>query len=135
MPCPSFWKSQTTSSRLKEIRLEERDGKVVATHFDYIEHAKILSQPDADKDALIREALETFLKRNSWKGDHLAIAVPGKSGLVRFVKLPPVEEKRIKDIVAFEARQQIPFSLEELDPSSSSGLPLGGSFFNWSKMR
>ena len=99
---------------LKAIRLEERDGQVVATHFDYIEHAKILSQPDADKDALIREALETFLKRNSWKGDHLAIAVPGKSGLVRFVKLPPVEEKRIKDIVAFEARQQIPFSLEEV---------------------
>ncbi len=99
---------------LKALRLEERGGQVVATHFDYIEHAKILSQPDADKDALIREALETFLKRNTWRGDHLAISVPGKSGLVRFVKLPPVEEKRIKDIVAFEARQQIPFSLEEV---------------------
>ena len=42
---------------LKALRLEERGGQVVATHFDYIEHAKILSQPDADKDALIREAL------------------------------------------------------------------------------
>jgi hypothetical protein len=109
-----IWGLDLGQCGLKAIRLEERDGKVVATHFDYIEHAKILSQPDADKDALIREALETFLKRNSWKGDHLAIAVPGKSGLVRFVKLPPVEEKRIKDIVAFEARQQIPFSLEEV---------------------
>jgi len=99
---------------LKAIRLEERDGQVVATHFDYIEHAKILSQPDADKDQLIREALVQFMQRNKWRGDHISVSVPGKAGLVRFVKLPPVEEKRVKDIVAFEAKQQIPFKLEEV---------------------
>jgi type IV pilus assembly protein PilM len=32
----------------------------------------------------------------------------------RFIKLPPVEKKRIPDIVKFEARQQIPFALEEV---------------------
>lgn len=99
---------------LKAIRLEERDGNIVATHFDYIEHAKILSQPDADKDSLVREALVQFMQRNKWRGDHISVSVPGKAGLVRFVKLPPVEEKRVKDIVAFEAKQQIPFKLEEV---------------------
>ncbi|MFM7113194.1 MAG: type IV pilus biogenesis protein PilM, partial [Planctomycetota bacterium] len=99
---------------LKAIRLEERDGQIVATHFDYIEHAKILSQPDADKDSLVREALVQFMQRNKWRGDHISVSVPGKAGLVRFVKLPPVEEKRVKDIVAFEAKQQIPFKLEEV---------------------
>src|SRR5262249_27870409 len=39
---------------------------------------------------------------------------PGQSGLARFVKLPPVEEKKITDIVRFEAKQQIPFNLEEV---------------------
>ena len=39
----------------------------------------------------------------------VAISVPGQSGLARFVKLPPVEEKKIADIVQFEAKQQIPF--------------------------
>ena len=33
---------------------------------------------------------------------------------MKFIKLPPVEKKRIPDIVKFEARQQIPFALEEV---------------------
>src|SRR6202043_56216 len=57
---------------------------------------------------------EKFLSRNSLKGDLVAISIPGQSGLARFVKLPPVEEKKINDIVRFEAKQQIPFPLEEV---------------------
>ena len=85
-----------------------------ATAFDYVEHPKILSQPDADPDQLTREALDKFLSRNNLKGDIVAISVPGQSGLARFVKLPPVEEKKIADIVRFEAKQQIPFNLDEV---------------------
>jgi type IV pilus assembly protein PilM len=44
----------------------------------------------------------------------VAIAVPGQSGLARFIKLPPVERKKIPDIVKYEARQQIPFALEDV---------------------
>ena len=44
----------------------------------------------------------------------MAIAVPGQSGLARFIKLPPVERKKIPDIVKYEARQQIPFALEDV---------------------
>ncbi|HEV3120795.1 MAG TPA: type IV pilus assembly protein PilM, partial [Isosphaeraceae bacterium] len=62
----------------------------------------------------VREALATFLERNDVKGCKVAIAVPGQAGLVKFIKLPPVEKKRIPDIVKFEARQQIPFALEEV---------------------
>ena len=40
--------------------------------------------------------------------------MPGQSGLVKFIKLPPVEKKRIPDIVKFEAKQQIPFALDEV---------------------
>src|SRR3954451_13641420 len=99
---------------LKAIRLQNTPEGVKATAFDYIEHPKILSQPDADPDQLTREALEQFLSRNNLKGDHVAVSVPGQSGLARFVKLPPVEEKKIGDIVKFEAKQQIPFPLEEV---------------------
>src|SRR5262249_32806264 len=54
------------------------------------------------------------LARNSLRCDTVVISVPGQSGLARFVKLPPVEEKKIVDIVKFEAKQQIPFNLEEV---------------------
>ena len=111
---PGVWGIDLGQCALKAIRLEAIDGKIKATAFDYIEHPKILSQPDADPDQLTREALETFLSRNDLKGDTIAISVPGQSGLARFVKLPPVDEKKIPDIVRFEAKQQIPFPLEEV---------------------
>src|SRR5690606_10559472 len=70
------------------------------------------SQPDAEPDALVQEALSQFLSRNPTKGDKVAISVSGQAGLARFIKLPPVESKKIPDLVKFEARQQIPFPLE-----------------------
>ncbi|HEX4590136.1 MAG TPA: type IV pilus assembly protein PilM [Gemmataceae bacterium] len=108
------WGIDVGQSALKALRLEVIDGVLTATAFDYVEHPKILSQPDADPDQLTREALDKFLSRNTIKGDLVAVSVPGQSGLARFVKLPPVEEKKIGDIVRFEAKQQIPFPLEEV---------------------
>src|SRR5436309_2114385 len=111
---PGVWGIDLGQCALKAIRLEMIDGEVTATAFDYIEHPKILSQPDADPDQLTREALDKFLSRNHLRGDMVVISVPGQSGLARFVKLPPVDEKKIADIVKFEAKQQIPFPLEEV---------------------
>src|SRR5947207_5742885 len=113
-PRPGVWGIDLGQCALKAIRLENVEGALIATAFDYIEHPKILSQPDADPDQLTREALEKFLSRNQLRGDTVVISVPGQSGLARFVKLPPVEEKKIGDIVRFEAKQQIPFPLEEV---------------------
>ncbi|MGL6095465.1 MAG: type IV pilus assembly protein PilM, partial [Fimbriiglobus sp.] len=109
-----YWGIDIGQCALKAIRLEVQDGRPVATAYDYIEHPKILSQPDADPDALTREALEKFLSRNPPGRDQIAVGIAGQSGLVRFVKLPPVEEKKIPEIVKFEAKQQIPFPLDEV---------------------
>src|SRR5437667_5557762 len=111
---PGVWGIDLGQCALKALRVEVADGQLTATAFDYVEHPKILSQPDADPDQLTREALETFLSRNAIKGDMIAMSVAGQSGLARFVKLPPVEEKKMADIVRFEAKQQIPFPLEEV---------------------
>ena len=62
------WGIDVGQSALKALRLEVIDGALTATAFDYVEHPKILSQPDADPDQLTREALEKFLSRNTIKG-------------------------------------------------------------------
>jgi type IV pilus assembly protein PilM len=112
----AVWALDVGQAALKALKLVpgETPDQVLAEAFDFIEYPKILSQPDADPEQLVREALETFLERNDLKGCKVAIAVPGQAGLVKFIKLPPVEKKRIPDIVKFEARQQIPFALEEV---------------------
>ncbi len=113
---PPVWALDIGQAALKALKLVPGPDPqhVVAEAFDFVEYPKILSQPDADPEALVREALQTFLERNDLKGCKVAIAVAGQAGLVKFIKLPPVEKKRIPDIVKFEARQQIPFALEEV---------------------
>ena len=82
---------QTAFKALKLVPGSNLD-EVVAEAFDFIEYPKILSQPDADPEELVREALATFTDRNDVKGCKVAIAVPGQAGLVKFIKLPPVEK-------------------------------------------
>ncbi len=112
----AVWAIDIGQSALKALKLSpgEEPEQLVAEAFDYVEYPKILSQPDADAEELVREALSTFLERNDVKGCRVAVGVSGQAGLVKFIKLPPVEKKRIPDIVKFEARQQIPFALEEV---------------------
>ena len=64
-----IWGIDLGQCAFKAIRLEMKDGQSIATAFEYIEHPKILSQPDADPDELTREALNQFLSRNKIKGD------------------------------------------------------------------
>ena len=113
----AVWGIDIGQCALKALRCRPHDKdekRMVVEAFDYIEYPKILTQPEANRDELIREALQQFVSRNDLAGEKVAIAVPGQSGLARFIKLPPVERKKIPDIVKYEARQQIPFALEDV---------------------
>jgi len=101
---------------LKALRCKKHEDsdKLLADAFDYIEYDKILTQDEVNDPEIIGEYLRQFLSRNQVKGDRVVISVPGHKGLARFVKLPPVESKKIPDIVKFEARQQIPFDLDDV---------------------
>lgn len=113
----AVWGIDIGQAALKALRCrphEKEPRRLVVESFDYIEYPKILTQPEAEPAEIIREALATFLSRNEIVGDEIAMCVPGQSGLARFIKLPPVESKKIPDIVKYEARQQIPFSLDDV---------------------
>lgn len=112
----AVWGIDIGQSALKALRCRPHDDKqrLVADAFDYVEYPRILSQPEADPVQLVKDAINEFLSRNKVRGDRVAVSVPGQSGLARFIKLPPVESKKIPDIVKYEARQQIPFPLEDV---------------------
>ena len=111
----SVWGIDIGQCALKALKLRQNDdGSLGVEALDIVEHLQILSEPDADKAQLVRTALETFLSRNSVANCLLAVGVSGQSGFTRFVKLPPVESKKIPDIVRFEAEQQIPFPINEV---------------------
>ncbi|HCS52388.1 MAG TPA: pilus assembly protein PilM, partial [Planctomycetaceae bacterium] len=112
----SVWGIEIGQAGLKALKLRyaEAAHQVVAVGFDYIPHAKILSQPDAIPDELIAEAITKFLSRNKVQDDIVAIGLPAQSSLARFIQLPPVEAGKVKEIVKYEAKQQIPFPLEDV---------------------
>ncbi len=110
----SVWGIEIGQSALKAMLCRLEGDQVVAEAFDYIEYPKILSQPESNTEELIREALETFANRNDLRKKRVALSVPGSSGLAKFFKPPPVELKKLPDIVKYEARQQIPFELEDV---------------------
>ena len=112
----AVWGIDIGQCALKAMRcsLAEDGETLVADAFDFIEYPKILTEPDADPEKLVKDALKQFLADNSVRNTKVAISVPGQSGLARFIKLPPVEAKKIPDIVKYEAKQQIPFSLDDV---------------------
>ncbi|MDR1289800.1 MAG: pilus assembly protein PilM, partial [Planctomycetaceae bacterium] len=104
------------NSSLKALRCVAgtEPGKVEAVAFDFIEHSKILSQPNTNPDEIIAETLQLFLSRNVTKGDKVAVSVSGQNTISRFLKLPPVDPKKIPDIIRYEAKQWLPFDLDDV---------------------
>ncbi len=110
------WGIDIGQAGLKAVKLRYADAaqQAIAVGFDYIPHPKILSQPDAVPEEIIAEAIETFVSRNEIQGDSIAISLPGQTALARFIQLPPVETSKVSEIVKYEAKQQIPFALEDV---------------------
>ena len=110
------WGIDIGKSALKALRcrVSKEDGKLDAESFEYIEYPLILTQPEANPIELVQSALEQLMSRHDLRDDKVAVSVPGNFGLSKFIKLPPIEAKKISDIVKYEARQQIPFPLEQV---------------------
>lgn len=109
------WGMEIGANAIKAIRLEREGDSVNVTDFAVIPHKKILTTPDVDQDELIRLSLGEFISQKSIENERLLVSVPGHAAFARFAKLPPVEKRTIPDIVKFEAVQQIPFPIEEVE--------------------
>jgi len=110
------WGIDIGNCALKALRcrVSTQPRKLEVVACEYIEYPKIRTQPEADPIELVQAALEQLISRHDLKGDKVAVSVPGNLGLSKFIKLPPIEAKKIPDIVKYEARQQIPFPLEQV---------------------
>jgi type IV pilus assembly protein PilM len=110
------WGIDIGNRALKAVKLVRgADGRLKVSDFELIEHETPLSNAGDNRDALIQTALANFVQRRPEKGASIGVSVSGSNSLARFIKLPPVEQKKIPEIVRFEAIQQIPFPLDEVE--------------------
>jgi type IV pilus assembly protein PilM len=109
------WGIDIGNRALKAVKLVRENGQLKVDDFELIEHEHVLSNAGDNREALIQTALANFVQRHSVKGGVVSVGVSGQSSFARFIKLPPVEPKKIPEIVRFEAIQQIPFPLDDVE--------------------
>src|SRR5207247_1335307 len=83
--------------------------------YDILPFKKVLTTPDINVDEAIQVNLDQFLSQHVVNRSSIIISVPGHMAFARFAKLPPVDPKKIPEIVKFEAVQQIPFPIEQVE--------------------
>ena len=111
----SAWGIDIGNRALKAVKLMRVDGRLKVADVDIIEHEQILSSAGDNKESLIQTALANFVQRHQIKKNIVGISVSGQTSFARFIKLPPVEPSKVPEIVKFEAAQQIPFPLDEVE--------------------
>jgi len=109
------WGIEVGANAIKAMRLVNEGGKAAIVDYDVVPFKKVLTTPDLDVDEAIQVNLDQFMGRRDVSRSSIAVSVPGHSAFARFAKLPPVEPKKIPDIVRFEAVQQIPFPIDQVE--------------------
>lgn len=109
------WGIEVGSAAIKAIRLERDGTDVRVADFVVIPHPKVLTTPDLNIEEMLRISLGAFMTQKTLEGAVVMMGVPGNDSLSRFAKLPPIPKKAVPQTVMFEAKQQIPFPLDEVE--------------------
>ncbi|MHC4110728.1 MAG: type IV pilus biogenesis protein PilM, partial [Planctomycetota bacterium] len=113
----AVWAIDIGSNSLKALHLSAEGDVVEVIGFDHVQHGKVVTGAgvtDAEREELVALSFRQFVEQNNIGKDDVIISVPSQNSFARFVNLPPVEEKRIPEIVKFEAVQQIPFDINDV---------------------
>ena len=109
------WGIDVGNRALKAVRVSREGDGFRIDDIDVIEHETPLSQSGDNRDALVTKALTEFAGRHKTAAVPVGVSVSGQQSFARFIKLPPVDDKELPKIVRFEAIQQIPFPLDDVE--------------------
>lgn len=109
------WGVDVGANAIKAVKLVRAGGDVRVEEFEVLPFKQVLTTPDIDVDQTIQVQLDVLMQKHEMDKARVVVSVPGNMAFARFAKLPPVEPKKIPDIVKFEAAQQIPFPIEQVE--------------------
>ena len=80
------------------------------------ESETIVADPafEASREIQIRISLKEIVERLNIAKLKVRYAISAQAAFMRFVKLPPIQDDNIEKLVTFEARQHVPFPLNEV---------------------
>src|SRR5271167_1860365 len=83
------------------------------TNFNYAELG-IDPEHGENRKALIVSTVRNVVRERNIKAKSVVFSVSGQSVFTRFVKLPPVDESKVAQIIQYEAQQNVPFPIDEV---------------------
>ena len=89
------------------------DGNMVLDKFAYSEFAS--DTEGSGTDAMLNSLSDT-LQSNDFDAKDVHISVSGQNSFIRFVKVPSMttDRDKVKEIISYEAKQTIPFPMDEV---------------------
>jgi type IV pilus assembly protein PilM len=104
------WGIDVSKSSVKVVRLE---GDTL-THSGVFPYESAGSGEAGEIDAQIKATLTQIKSTYKISSEPVIFSLPSHSTFNRLIKLPPVEEGKIPEIVKYEAQSQIPFNIDEV---------------------
>ena len=83
------------------------------TNFNYADLG-IDPEHEENRKALIVSTIRNVLREKRFRTNAVVFSVSGQSVFTRFVKLPPVDESKVVQIIQYEAQQNVPFPIDEV---------------------
>lgn len=109
------WGLDIGGHALKAVKIKRTPGELSIEDIDVIDYPAIPADVNFLQTPCIKDAIQTLLTKHSIaKTDNVLVSLPGQFVLSRFPTVPPVSRKQLKDIVRYEAKQQIPFDLKDI---------------------
>jgi type IV pilus assembly protein PilM len=103
------------SSLLKMAVFAAERNRLQLVDFDV---SPISVPPEAsleEKNRILARQMKTSLSLKKVKSGKILVGMSGQSVFTRFVKLPAVEESKVAQIIRYEAQQQVPFPIEDVE--------------------
>ncbi len=109
------WGLDIGGHALKAVKITQTSGGLLIEDMDILEYPALKPDVNFLQSTYIKEAIQAFLaKHHITKTDNVLVSIPGQFVLSRFTTIPPADKKQLKDIVTYEAKQQIPFDLKDI---------------------
>ena len=108
------WGIDIGDSAVKAVKLKKvGKNQIALLDFQIVRYSDVGGEPGARREGLLPQALAALQTAGVAK-DRCFVSIAPQTVFSRFISLPPVDKRRIPEIVLYEARQQIPFNLNEV---------------------
>jgi type IV pilus assembly protein PilM len=103
------------SNSIKMVVLEGEGDHFQVKDYD-IRELGLGQDASPDKfNSAVAMTIKTIMAEKRIKGKEISVSISGQSVFVRFVKLPAVDASKVDQIIRYEAQQQVPFPIEDVE--------------------